>query len=496
MRRHMVHYRTLFSLAAFLLFTLVLTAQEPIFAYKGAKSSAPSNQTAYAVYTAATNNTPRIGCSHGDCYEGVGVLEYADGSKYEGNFVDGEMTGYGTWYFSSGEKYVGMFRDNFCHGRGVHYTNTGDKVSGLWHNGTYIGHLFNVDGQEGCIEGDCESGEGTYIYKGGKAKYEGQFFRGKPNGAGVCHYSDGNWYEGSWAGGSFDGVGSMYMLDGRIVEGIWKDGTFQGKDYNQSMIQNVTENFVMDGSEEQSAIVEALDIKIWAVVVGVSSYKHMQPLQYTDDDAYRMYAHLKSPEGGALKDEQIKILIDDAATKDNILNSMSDIFGKAGPNDLILMYYSGHGLEGSFLPIDFDGQNNKLFHNEVSDLFNNSNAKYKLFIADACHSGGMFNAKGVVSNTLENYYHSLAQAAPGTALILSSKSGETSLESTGLRQGVFSHFLLRGLKGEADSDYNNIVTVEELYGFIAQHVQDYTANQQSPVIQGNYDRNMTVSVLR
>ena len=47
----------------------------------------------------------------------------------------------------------------------------------------------------------------------------------------------------------------------------------------------------------------------------MASYKHMPALQYTDDDAYRMYAFLKSPEGGALKDEQIKILVDDAATK-------------------------------------------------------------------------------------------------------------------------------------------------------------------------------------
>ena len=108
----------------------------------------------------------------------------------------------------------------------------------------------------------------------------------------------------------------------------------------------------------------------------------------------------------------------------------------------------------------------------------------------------MFNERGAIDNILKSYYTSLAQANPGTALILSSKSGETSLESTGLRQGVFSHFLLRGLKGEADKDYNSIVTVQELYEYIAGNVKSYTAQQQSPVIEGNYDRNMTVSVIR
>ncbi len=438
----------------------------------------------------------RNGCSYGDCYEGIGVLGYADGSKYEGNFQNGALTGYGTWYFSNGEKYVGMFHQNYCHGRGIHYKNDGSKVIGIWERGTYIGELLNQNGEEGCILGDCENGSGTYIFKNGKAKYEGTFNDGKPSGQGICHYSEGNWYEGAWLKGSFDGVGVMYMVDGSAISGIWKEGVYHGGDYHESMIQNVTENFLMEDTEDYEVVEAAKEVKVWAVVVGVAAYNHMPRLQYTDDDAYRMYAFLKSPEGGALKDDQIKILVDDAATKDNILFAMDETFRNAGPNDLILMYYSGHGLKGSFLPIDFDGNNNRLLHTEISGIFNRSKAKYKLFIADACHSGSMFNEKGAIDNILKNYYTSLAKAAPGTALILSSKSGETSLESSGLRQGVFSHFLLRGLKGEADSNYNNIVNVRELYDYISKNVKMYTAQQQSPVIEGDFDNNMTVSVLR
>ncbi|MFT5765001.1 MAG: hypothetical protein ACI8X3_002437, partial [Saprospiraceae bacterium] len=471
----------------------------------------PSDQTTFAsvgdqeVFRERGNNrletnirstTFRTGCSYGDCMKGVGVLAYADGSKYEGNFSNGKLTGYGTWYFANGEKYIGMFHQNYCHGRGIHYKNDGSKLIGNWEHGTYVGELLDQNGAEGCILGDCDNGFGTYIFKNGKAKYEGSFLKSKPQGQGICHYSDGNWYEGDWKNGSFEGVGEMYMLDGSIVSGIWKEGAYQGNDYNESMIQNVTENFIMEDTEDYELAEAAKEVKVWAVVVGVASYKHMPSLQYTDDDAYRMYAFLKSPEGGALKDEQIKILVDDAATKDNILFAMDEIFRNAGPNDLVMMYYSGHGLKGSFLPIDFDGTNNKLLHTEISGILNRSKAKYKLFIADACHSGSMFSEKGAIDNVLRSYYTSLAKAAPGTALILSSKSGETSLESSGLRQGVFSHFLLRGLKGEADTDYNNIVNVKELYEYISKNVKVYTAQQQSPVIEGDYDSNMTVSVLR
>ena len=99
-------------------------------------------------------------------------------------------------------------------------------------------------------------------------------------------------------------------------------------------------------------------------------------------------------------------------------------------------------------------------------------------------------------STLLSFYQNLAQADPGTALIMSSKSDETSLEARGLRHGVFSHFLIRGLKGEADANENKIVTVNELFNFVYRNVREYTGNLQSPVLRGNYDPDMPVGVVR
>jgi len=104
--------------------------------------------------------------------------------------------------------------------------------------------------------------------------------------------------------------------------------------------------------------------------------------------------------------------------------------------------------------------------------------------------------KGTAETALSKYYKTLAQAEAGTALIMSSKSDETSLESSGLRQGVFSHFLIRGLKGEADGNGNKIVSVGELFTFIYDNVRDYTGLRQSPLIKGDYDEEMTVGVIR
>ncbi len=81
-------------------------------------------------------------------------------------------------------------------------------------------------------------------------------------------------------------------------------------------------------------------------------------------------------------------------------------------------------------------------------------------------------------------------------MLLSSKGDEFSLEDQGLRQGIFSHYLIRGLKGEADKNANKIVTIQELFDFVYEKVVTYTAHAQTPTITGKYDKNMPVAAIR
>lgn len=136
-------------------------------------------------------------------------------------------------------------------------------------------------------------------------------------------------------------------------------------------------------------------------------------------------------------------------------------------------------------------------HTEIKQKLDRSRAGYKLCLADACHSGGLLAARGKgLPSLISRYYEDLASSQKGTALVMSSKAEETSLESSGLRQGVFSHFLLRGLKGEADADNDDVIRVQELFEYVGQQVRAYTGNLQSPVIQGSYDQRMPVAILR
>ncbi|MDX2247397.1 MAG: caspase family protein [Bacteroidia bacterium] len=286
-------------------------------------------------------------------------------------------------------------------------------------------------------------------------------------------------------------------------------GKYQGiiasREERYSFLPELTDPRVLFGNQptvsNPPASTESLSLrtapKVYAVVVGVAKYTHIKTLNYADDDAFRLYAWLKSPEGGALPDDQISLFIDEAARHDDILDGLKKQFSRAGANDLVLFYFSGHGAEGAFMPNDFDGYSHELTHATVREVFDQSKARYKICIADACHSGSL--DKGVKSGwtgVYDSYYAALSSSSGGMALFMSSKAEETSLEIGGLRQSVFTYYLLDGLKGQADINQNKIVTIQELYNYVAENVKSYTANRQSPVINGNYDQNMPVGVLR
>ena len=401
----------------------------------------------------------QTGCVSGDCVDGEGVFAYADGSEYEGQFNNGKPNGQGIIRFQNNEKYSGGFQNGLKHGKGTYYMADGTQQQGQWDKDVFV--QDQRANKKGCISGDCLAGTGTFVY---------------PNG---------DKYEGQWSNAQRNGKGTLIKTDGTIVQGNWKEDAF---------LAEVTPTRPKPQEVESG---EFQRPKVWAVIVGVASYNHMPTLRFTDDDAYRVYAFLRSPKGGALEGDQIKLLIDEDATYKNITKSMKETFKKAGPNDLIMLYFSGHGLNGAFLPIDFDGFNNRLEHIQVKAILDQSPAKFKLCIADACHSGSLLAMRsGTVKGVLESYYETLSKAKAGTALIMSSKSEETSLESKGLRQGVFSHYLIRGLEGEADSaQKDNVITIQELYDFVNTNVRLYSGNRQSPLIEGDYDPNMPVSVI-
>ncbi len=437
--------------------------------------------------------------ANGNSYEGQwrngqpsgdGIFSFQSSDRYEGQLTEGLFNGKGTMFYADGSRYEGEWQDNKRQGLGTLYYSNGEQISGQWENNQYLadwGRLAysgDTTSLRNCNTQLCDTGKGKFRYQDG-SQYYGDFNHGVPEGVGSVYYFSGDRYEGGWKRHAPHGKGVMYYANGKVVGAIWEYGTPTRE--------------LFTSQQEAASVVRverSPEVKIWAVVVGAARYTHMPVLRYTDDDAYQLYAFLKSPEGGALPDHQVQLLIDEDATHQGVLNAMRSVFLRADDNDMILFYFSGHGLQGAFLPVDYDGFSNRLEHEEIRDLLRQSRAKHKLVLADACHAGSLLATRAPVHVALQEYYQALNESTGGTALLLSSKGEEYSLEDRGLRSGIFSHFLIRGLKGEANTNSDKIVTIRELFNFVHKRVRQYTGNVQTPTLTGTFDDNMPVSVIR
>ncbi len=79
-----------------------------------------------------------------------------------------------------------------------------------------------------CLVGDCENGEGTYIYTD-KTKIVGLWKNNKPNGKCQVFYSDGGSYTGEMKDGKWYGIGKFISNENVIIEGYFIDGNLNGK---------------------------------------------------------------------------------------------------------------------------------------------------------------------------------------------------------------------------------------------------------------------------
>ena len=295
-----------------------------------------------------------------------------------------------------------------------------------------------------------------------------------------CSAQSNRFYDNDPVKGSFSGY-VQPERDGDLLP-VSTDGYFP--DYDE------TEDTPLDP--------ENGSVTIYAVVAGVGVYPTMPKLAYAASDAFRFYDHLTSPQGGAVPDDNIRLLLDEDASRSGILGAVREIAAEADDNDVIMFYFSGHGLSGAFLPSDFNGMQNRIPHSMIVKIMERSRARHKICIADACFSGIQEEAYGLTakgaSASLDNFYDSFEHAEAGTAFFMSSTAMEASWEDRDLRQGVFTFFLIEGMSGMADYDDNGVVEMRELYRYVRKKVNRYTDGRQTPVLTGNYDGTMPVSV--
>jgi uncharacterized caspase-like protein len=274
----------------------------------------------------------------------------------------------------------------------------------------------------------------------------------------------------------------MQFKDGRIIEGQWNNGkpdwTVAISAVADTSIM-ITENNGVENERDEIISTKGVAPRVFAVIVGVSDYDGtFSDLQYADDDADKFLIQLKMSmprETAAGKVVQLK---NAQATAQNVLNAIDDVFERAGENDFVIFYFSGHGSPGNFIPTDH--YTNVISHNTIKERFKKTPAKYRLCIADACFAGSI----GSEANNYSSITATQDLKDTRLAVILSSKSTQTSQETIALQQGLFSYYLIKGIRGAADINNDKYITAGELFVYTRTRVIERSGGKQVPVIYG------------
>ena len=124
----------------------------------------------------------------------------------------------------------------------------------------------------------------------------------------------------------------------------------------------------------------------------------------------------------------------------------------------LIFYYSGHSDEDGILL-----NRERYSYRELRERINTVEADITIVILDSCSSGAITRAKGGVKT--QPFLFDSSVSAEGYAFLTSSSADEASQESDLIESSYFTHSLLAGLRGAADSVGDGRVTLNELYRY-------------------------------
>jgi hypothetical protein len=221
----------------------------------------------------------------------------------------------------------------------------------------------------------------------------------------------------------------------------------------------------------------------YALIVGIGRFRDpkIPILQFPAKDARDLAAVLTDPKYGRFDPANVILLIDEHATRTNILNTLQKIIEKAEEDDLVFVFVSSHGSphqdghgmkgEGYFVTYEttldniwLEALNYEMFSHYISLL----KARRKVTFLDTCFSGQtpqpgakalFIEASGVEASTAR-----LFLSGEGSYVITSSKADERSFESEDLQNGYFTHFLVQALRS------GDPPTLKEIFGNLSRNV--------------------------
>ncbi len=258
-----------------------------------------------------------------------------------------------------------------------------------------------------------------------------------------------------------------------------------------------------------------------AVVIGIGRHQYrgkwgLTNLRYAARDAEALAAYLRDPAGGRF--DRVDVLTDTDATTRRITMAIREELRGVQPTDVVVIFWAGHGSPDPHEPgrlylVTHDTDPEHMASTAYAmDAFRRDVAALRagrvLVLADTCHAAGVSDPavglRGQPENRVVQGLRGIAvepnptDAASRMRLIFTScETGERSRESADLGggHGVFTWFLLQGLRGQADThrasgNGDGTVTLGEVIEYTRDQVKRHTGNQQHPDTAGSFDRGL------
>ncbi len=233
----------------------------------------------------------------------------------------------------------------------------------------------------------------------------------------------------------------------------------------------------------------------WAVLIGVNEYKdqiHYGQLKVCVKDVDAIYTQLVTSGFDKQRIHLFSDHTDQIPTRDNMLVALKAVADATEKDDLLLFYYSGHGdKEGSesYL-VTQNGRHVALEDtavkiSRVKQIMQQAQARAKVIVLDACHSGANIEGKGAKSMS-EEFIQRVFKQAEGIAILASCKQGQVSYEWRENERSVFTHYLLEALQGDADREGKGFVTVQDANRHVTNEVKLWASERkfsQTPTLQ-------------
>jgi hypothetical protein len=235
-----------------------------------------------------------------------------------------------------------------------------------------------------------------------------------------------------------------------------------------------------------------VDREAYAVVVGVERYRDIPAVEFAARDAQSVYDYLTQAMG--FDPRNVVHLENERATRTDLATYMGPwLKDRATAKSRVFVYFSGHGspdpVTGEGYLIPYDGSPNyvgttavalKQLYADLSRL----PARDVIVVLDSCFSGA--GGRSLLAAGIRPLANIRLAAPGGNMVVLSAARGDQiSTYYPEAQHGVFTYFLLKGLRGAADADHGGVVTTRKLFDYLRPEVEREARLQhveQSPAI--------------